>query len=135
MQHCRHVLRAYEDAKETDRSRAVVAAPMPVGPRLQERLARIAFVERSVGGELDSQHPLEHVDVALTGCTIHGVTIPGGMVTTFEEITGFGVEGYSRASPAIVFVSVDTSTKFAMTSSVSNSKSALAAFGWIREIA
>jgi hypothetical protein len=33
----------------------------------------------------------------------------------FEEITGLGVEGYSSDSPARVLVSVDTSTKFAIT--------------------
>jgi hypothetical protein len=35
------------------------------------------------------------------------------MVTAFDEMTGFGVEGYSIGSPAIVLVSVDTSTKAA----------------------
>jgi hypothetical protein len=35
------------------------------------------------------------------------------MVTTLEKMTGFGVEGYSSGSPAMVLVSVDTSTKLA----------------------
>src|SRR5215813_6820865 len=41
------------------------------------------------------------------------------MVTTFEKITGFGVEGYSSGSPAMVLVSVDTSTKLAAITSSS----------------
>ena len=53
MQDNRDILCAYEDTKETDGSCAVIAAPMPVTPRLQECLAGIEFVERSVGGKLD----------------------------------------------------------------------------------
>jgi hypothetical protein len=41
------------------------------------------------------------------------------MVTTFEKMTGFGVEGYSSGSPAMVLVSVDTSTKLAAQTSSS----------------
>jgi hypothetical protein len=44
------------------------------------------------------------------------------MVTTFEKMTGFGVEGYSSGSPVMVLVSVDTSTKLAAIKSSSLNK-------------
>src|SRR5262245_43829400 len=65
MQDHRHVLRADEDAKETNRSCTIVAAPMPVRPRLQECLAGVESVARSVSSELNGHRPLKQVDVAL----------------------------------------------------------------------
>ena len=63
MQYIRHVLRTDEDSEEANRNRAIVAAAVPMSSRLQECLASLEFVARSVGGEFDGQRALHYVDV------------------------------------------------------------------------
>src|SRR5690242_11905944 len=86
---------------------------MPVSPRLQKCLSGIEFVAPPVGGELNCQRALKHVKTGRYRMDHSWSNNSGGMVTTFEKMTGFGVEGYSSGSPAMVWVSADTSTKLA----------------------
>src|SRR5882757_3800870 len=115
MQHNRHIFHANKDAEETNRNCAVVAAPMPMGPGLEECLAGVEAVARSVRGELNRQRPLEHIEIRLH--RMHHPRSDG------SRRYGHYVRGDNRVrsgrilsdSPARVLVSVDTSTKFAIT--------------------
>ncbi len=61
----RDVLRLYKHAKESNRGCAFVAATIPVGSRLKERLAGFELAPRSVCGEFDGQRTLQHIEIAL----------------------------------------------------------------------